>query len=369
MSVSFNTTSVATLDKLGKLYKTAIPLSDDPTSEALVYSTSAIAENKLAPTTAVYLKNNDAISNDDKSFFSIDRIGKNINLVAAGTTLNLYVYNAPGTGELAGSIDKYQFDALTGVQKDAVPALINPIDIAKEELIANRDLDGNAGIGGLLPSTNSTLDKVGNLFKVKVAGQDMLIVGAAVSAKSKSIDIAANVLKTSDGMAWMPDVAYDSYSAVKSANGWEVFAVKNGSGVNQPATVTQYSFDTSRELVVSDFSDSKLLNAIELATFEKSYGRNLNNDNFMGVAITESIDAKGGLYKANILNEDFYVVDTTTTGKGLKSGTTTATALDLSGTLMADDGAAAWKEPAGFTLSSMVKGAGGSSLKVFLTAR
>jgi hypothetical protein len=88
MSVSFNTTSVATLDKLGKLYKTAIPLSDDPASEALVYSTSAIAENKLAPTTAVYLKNNDAISNDDKSFFSIDRIGKNINLVAAGTTLN-----------------------------------------------------------------------------------------------------------------------------------------------------------------------------------------------------------------------------------------------------------------------------------------
>jgi hypothetical protein len=155
MSVSFNTTSVATLDKLGKLYKTAIPLSDDPASEALVYSTSAITENKLVPTTAVYLKNNDAISNDDKSFFSIDRIGKNINLVAAGTTLNLYVYNAPGTGELAGSIDKYQFDATTGVQKVAVPALINAIDIAKEELIANRDLDGNAGIGGLLPSTNS----------------------------------------------------------------------------------------------------------------------------------------------------------------------------------------------------------------------
>lgn len=367
MSVSFNTTSVATLDKLGKLYKTAIPLSDDPASEALVYSTSAIAENKLVPTTAVYLKNNDALSNDDKSFFSIDLIGKNINLVAAGTTLNLYVYNAPGTGELAGSIDKYQFDAATGVQKDAVPALINPIDIAKEELIANRDLDGNAGIGGLLPSTNSTLDKVGNLFKVKVAGQDMLIVGAVVSAKSKSIDIAANVLKTSDGMAWMPEVAYDSYSAVKSANGWEVFAVKNGSGVNQPATVTKYSFDANRELVVNDFSDSKLLTASELATFEKSYGRNLNNDSFMGVAITESIDAKGGLYKANILNEEFYVVDTTTTGKGLKSGTTAATALDLSGTLMADDGVAAWKEPAGFTLSSMVKGAGGSSLKVFLT--
>jgi hypothetical protein len=172
MSVLFNTTSVATLDKLGKLYKTAIPQSDDRTTEALVYSTATIVENKLKPTTAVYLKSNDATIDEDKSYFSIDRIGKNINLVAAGTTLNLYVYNAPGTGELAGSIDKYQFDALTGVQKDAVPALINPIDIAKEELIANRDLDGNAGIGGLLPSTNSTLDKVGNLFKVKVACLD-----------------------------------------------------------------------------------------------------------------------------------------------------------------------------------------------------
>ena len=49
MSVSFNTTSVATLDKLGKLYKTAVPQSDDPATEALVYSTATIAENKLKP--------------------------------------------------------------------------------------------------------------------------------------------------------------------------------------------------------------------------------------------------------------------------------------------------------------------------------
>lgn len=367
MSVSFNTTSVATLDKLGKLYKTAIPQSDDPTTEALVYSPASIAENKLVPTTAVYLKNNDAVNDDDKSYFSIDRIGKNINLVASGATLNLYVYNAPGTGELAGSIDKYQFNATTGVQTTAVQTLSNPIAIATEEISTNRDLDGNAGIGGLLPTSNSTLDKVGNLFKVKVAGQDMLIVGTAVSAKSKSIDIAANVLKTNDGMAWMPDITYDSYSAVKSTSGWEIFAVKNGSGLNQAATVTQYSFDSDRKLIVNDFSDSKVLNATELASFEKSFGRNLNNDSFMGVAITAPIDAAGGLYKANILNEDFYVVDTSTTGKGLKSGTTAATALDLSGTLMTDDGVTAWKEPTGFTLSSMVKGAGGSSLKVFLT--
>jgi hypothetical protein len=366
MSVLFNTTSVETLDKLGKLYKTAIPQSDDRTTEALVYSTATIVENKLKPITAVYLKNNDATSDEDKSYFSIDRIGKNINLVASASTLNLYVYSPPVTGEVSGSVDKYQFNAVTGVQSAAV-TLTNPIDIAAEELISNRDLDGNAGIGGLLPATNSTLDKIGNLFKVKVAGQDMLIVGAAVSAKSKSIDIATNVLKTSEGLAWMPDVAYDSYSAVKSNSGWEIFAVKNGIGSNQATTVTQYSFDNNRQLVVNNYSDSKALDAFELAEFEKTFGRNLNNDSFMGVAITAPIDAAGGLYKANILNEDFYVVDTTTTGKGLKSGTTAATALDLSGTLMADDGLAAWKEPTGFTLSAMVKGAGGSSLKVFLT--
>ena len=52
MSVSFNTTSVATLDKLGKLYKTAIPLSDDPASEALVYSVSALAFGCLGLTSA-----------------------------------------------------------------------------------------------------------------------------------------------------------------------------------------------------------------------------------------------------------------------------------------------------------------------------
>ena len=93
MSVSFNTTSVATLDKLGKLYKTAIPLSDDPASEALVYSTSAIAENKLAPTTAVYLKNNDVLYLKSRYKNNISGTTNNLRLITTvlGSVLAFYL--------------------------------------------------------------------------------------------------------------------------------------------------------------------------------------------------------------------------------------------------------------------------------------
>ena len=61
-AIPFNTTSVSVIDNIGKLYKTAIPLSDDTsadTAKAFAYSVAALAENKVAPANTIYLKNND----------------------------------------------------------------------------------------------------------------------------------------------------------------------------------------------------------------------------------------------------------------------------------------------------------------------
>ena len=117
MAISFNTTSVSVIDNIGKLYKTAIPLSDDTsanTAEALAYSVATLAENKVAPANTIYLKNNDT----ENSYFSIDRTDKKLNLVASTGLLNLYVYT-PSSTDNSSSLEKFSFDASNGILEQA----------------------------------------------------------------------------------------------------------------------------------------------------------------------------------------------------------------------------------------------------------
>ena len=240
-TVSFNTTNVQSLDSIGKLYRIDVPLSEGTgAGEALVYSTSTVTNGKAAPASAVFLTHDDP----DSSYFSIDRtVNKNLSLVASGGNLNLYVFSKPtsATGNV-GSIDKYTFSAAGVLQSQ--DSLTNPLDIAYEEKIANRDLDGNLVVGGAL-TTDGILDKTGSLYKVNVAGQEMFIVGTSATAKSKAIDVDSSVLKTGDSetpldqKAWQPEATYTSYSAVRSDDGgWDLFAFQASSN-----SVTQFSFD------------------------------------------------------------------------------------------------------------------------------
>ena len=364
MAVSFNTTNVLNLDNIGKLYRIDVPLSEGAgTGEALVYSTSTITNGKAAPASAIYLKHDDA----EKSYFSVDRSGnKSLSLVAAsaGGSMNLYVFSPPGSANgNVGNIDKYSFTAAGELLSETPETLTNPIDIAYEEQQINRDLDGNSMVGAAL-TTNGVLDKTGSLYKVNVAGQDMFIVGTTVSAKSKMIDVESTVLKTGTAdsqesqKAWQPDTAFTSYSAVRSDdNGWDVYAYQARSN-----TVTQFSFDANN-LLKAEFEDGQVLKATQVAALEKELGRNLNADSWFGVNIAPTaIDAVGGLYKASIQDQDFYVV-----GANLKSSTKALGAVDLSASLINETGELAWKEPEGYAIQSVVKDIEANSVQIYVT--
>jgi len=362
-TVSFNTTNVQSLDSIGKLYRIDVPLSEGTgAGEALIYSTSTVTNGKAAPASTVFLTHDDL----DSSYFSIDRtINKNLSLVASGGNLNLYVFSKPATAAgNVGTIDKYTFGTNGVLQTQ--DSLTNPLDIAYEEKIANRDLDGNSVVGGAL-TTDGVLDKTGSLYKVNVAGQEMFIVGTSATAKSKAIDVENSVLKTvtsglsGDQKAWQPADDYTSYSAVKSNDGgWDLFAFQASSN-----SVTLFSFDADN-LLKAEFAEGQVLKASEVASLEKQLGRNLNADSWFGVNISPTaIDAVGGLYKASIQNQDFYVV-----GSNLKSSTKASGAVDLTASLINETGDLAWKEPTGFEIKSVVKNLtedGTDRVQVYLT--
>ena len=363
-TVSFNTTNVLNLDNIGKLYRIDVPLSEGAGSgEALVYSTSTLTNGKAAPASAIYLKNDDA----EKSYFSVDRSGnKSLSLVAssAGGGMNLYVFSPPASENgNVGNIDKYSFSAAGELLTETPETLSNPIDIAYAEQQINRDLDGNTTVGGAL-TTNGVLDKTGSLYKVNVAGQDMFIVGTTVSAKSKMIDVESTVLKTGtldpqdSQKAWQPETAFTSYSAVRSDdNGWDVYAYQARSN-----SVTLFSFDANN-LLKAEFEDGQVLKTTQVAALEKELGRNLNADSWFGVNIAPTaIDAVGGLYKASIQDQDFYVV-----GANLKSSTKALGAVDLSASLINETGELAWKEPEGYAIQSVVKDIEANTVQVYVT--
>ena len=363
-TVSFNTTNVLSLDNIGKLYRIDVPLSEGAgPGEALVYSTASITNGKAAPASAIYLKNDDP----EKSYFSIDRTGnKNLSLVASGNSggMNLYVFSPPSAenGNI-GNVDKYSFNAAGALSSATPTTLTNPIDIAYEEQLISRDLDTNSVIGGALTS-DGVLDKTGSLYKVNVAGQNMFIVGTTASAKSKMIDVESSVLKigtegdADNQKAWQPELAYTSYNAVRSDDsGWNVFAYQARSN-----TVTQFSFDSNNLLKVG-FEEGQVLKATQVASLEKELGRNLNADSWFGVNISPTaIDAIGGLYKASIQDQEFYVV-----GANLKSSTKALGAVDLSASLINESGELAWKEPQGSVIQSVVNNKETNTVQVYVT--
>ncbi len=368
LPLPFNTTNVRALDNIGKLYKIDVPLSESAAAgEALVYSTTALTNNKPAPNTAIFLRTTDA--ND--SYFSVNRTdNQTLNLVASGDSLNLYVFTKETMQQNGsmGHLDKYTFDS-TGVLQSQ-RSLTNSIEIAREEQLLSvpRDLDANLVVGGKLSSTG-TLDTIGSMYKVNVAGENVFIVGTSATTKSKIINVTENALKSGDvdedgkQKAWQPEGTFTSYNAFKneSDNTWDIFAYNN-----TQKSVTQFSFDANKVLL-AEFKDGKVLSTAEVAREEISRNRNLNGDSVLGVNIaTLAIDAKGGLFKASIQGEDYYLV-----GENLKSSKNVAGAVSLSSALINESGDTSWLEPSGTTIRSIVqstdKETGARSVQVYAT--
>ena len=339
----------AVVDKSGFLYRSAVPNTEDSSTSALVYSKTLPVNGKIAPSGAKYLLN------DATSYFSIPlpesiNDGK-VSLVATDTKLKLYVYDA----NVTGSADEYTFtigengatlDTSDPVQKTA-------LQLSKIETEQNKDLDGNGAIGGLITKTGADsgiLDTVGGFYRMKVAGDNVFVVGKGLD-KSSSIDGEATALRNTDGTVWTPAGDYDDYAAVSTKNlagevSWTLYAT-NADGV------FKYEFDKDNKLKTGD--QPAVIDAYNLAKDEAAFDRDLNLDLKFGVEVeTTAIDAKGGLWKAKILGSDFYVVDTSATLKGLKTGVAGASAIDLSGSLLDSEGNA-WAPSQDYKVSTILK--------------
>lgn len=335
------------LDLKGGLSVAKLPdSSDDDPSVGLVYTAKGLTAGASVPSTAVYLKD----MNGD--YFSIDT--EKVSMVASGKELNLYVYQADGTA------DKYAFDASTGRLKNDAPTSVSAIEFSGVEVVANRDLDGNGGIGAKLDKTdgaaNGVIDSIGGLYRVSSLDQELWVVSAGLE-KAKSIDSSKSTLLNADGTAWRPEGDFVKYTAVSSTSKtagttWAVYATDaNGD-------VTRFNFDKDRKLVDAD---TKVLTLNELAAAEKQTLRDLNKDSTYGVNITGTLDAKTGLFKGAVLGQDFYLV-----GNALKSGTAKAPT-DLSGSLLNSEGQA-WELPEGYEVSAGVKnGTTGYSVYAYKT--
>jgi len=133
-------------------------------------------------------------------------------------------------------------------------------------------------------------------------------------------------------------------SVVKSDTGdknIEVYATKTVDGKD---VTSRFTFTADRVL-----SEQEDLTADQLATAEKTLGRDLNADKAVGLSVSGIEDKVGGLYKASVMGQDFYVLG----AKGLKTGTTGATAIDLSKALLDTEGNA-WKLDTGFQVGGVI---------------
>lgn len=339
----------AVVDKSGFLYKSAVPNTEDNSTSALIYSKTLPVNGKSAPSGAKYLLN------DATSYFSIPlpeslTDGK-VSLVATDTKLKLYVYDA----NVTGSADEYTFTiGENGATLDTTePVQKTALQLSKIETQQNKDLDGNGAIGGLITKTGTDsgiLDNVGGFYRMKVAGETVFVVGKGLD-KSSSIDGEATALRNTDGTVWTPAGDYDDYAAVSSKNqagevSWTIYST-NSDGV------FKYEFDKDNKLKTGD--QPAAIDAYNLAKDEAALDRDLNLDSKFGVEVeTTAIDAKGGLWKAKILGSDFYVVDTSATLKGLKTGVAGASAIDLSGSLLDSEGNA-WAPSQDYKVSTILK--------------
>ena len=344
-----------TLDSKGGLYKATLPDSgvtldqvkaqDASISTTFVYSAKGMPAESTVSSTAVFLK--DTAGN----YFSLD--ADKVSMVASGKNLNLYVYSADGTA------DKYSFNATTGVLQSATPSNLNAQQFSTEEVAANRDLDGNGGVGAYLekvtdPDKNQVsgvLDTAGGLYRVASMGQDLFVLGTGLD-KAKSIDASKSTLLNADGSFWRADSSFETFRAAattakvdgKNVTTWSVY------GTDADGQVTRFQFDANNKLIEDGDKAPAVMTAKDLASVEKTLLRDLNADGNFGVKVTGTTDSKTGLFKGEVLGQQFYLV-----GSNLKTGTAKA-GTDLSGALRNADGEA-WKVADGYTVSTMVKNA------------
>lgn len=317
------------------LFKTTLPNSNSTVDgDAFVYSTQSLRDGRAAPSNAVVLQNADG------SYFKIDlstNPSSKVNMIASSGNLNLYVYNAD-----TKTADQFTFNS-TGVMTNATNLDARALSAA--EISTKRDLDGNGAIGAKLDKTRVTggvLDAVGGVFKVKVKGEDLFVVGAGLD-RASTINANTSTLLNANGDApWAPDETYVGYSAISTVTGgnttWDIYGRTAG------GSVTKFSFDANKKL-----TGTTVMSFADMAALEATKKRDLNGDGNYGVSDITAVDAKAGLYKGKAFGQDIFLAKSAPTN----TAKTAALAVSTAGTFLNADGSA-WAKPADYTVASMV---------------
>lgn len=210
-------------------------------------------------------------------------------------------------------------------------------DLADAEKATGRDINGDRSIGA---SVSKVIDKTG-LYEATIDNQKMVIFSS--SNPGKSTALGDKVLIGSDETTpWSVGSDYTLRSVVKNDDdSIQVYATKTQDGKD---VTSRFSFTADRVL-----SEQEDLTADQLATAEKTLGRDLNVDKAVGLTVTGTEDKVGGLFKAYVMGQDFFVLG----AKGLKTGTNGDNAIDLSKALLDTEGNA-WKLDEGFKVGGVI---------------
>lgn len=353
------------VDAKSKLYTSTIPTQGaTATDKTFIYAPKGLAVGKAADAKSVVLENADG------QFFTLD-LGANdkVNLVAKGANIDLYVYKPSDSDNPISSTTKYTFDKKGAMQSTGGVSL-SAIELSAAEVTTKRDLDGNDKIGVALDKTTKASDgkslaATGSVFKVNVMGQDLFVLGAGLD-KAKKIDLADKVLRDQDGNAWKPEGDFTSFRAVLTTSlgvtTSEVFAT------DADGAVTQFKFGANKRLMADTLdpatTGTKLLSTTELIAKETSAKRDLNVDGIFGAKITATLDAVGGIYKAEVGGASVYIHK----GNAVSTDTTGGKPVNLDGLMVGLDGQAwAPTSPATPAKMSMVAEGGGFSVYVKTT--
>lgn len=220
------------------------------------------------------------------------------------------------------TVHQYSFDAsYTLIEDDDTGKELSDIELADAEKASSRDIDGDKSMGA---KVGLSYDKAGGLYQAQLNGHNFYVLSASTPDK-KGIALGDKVLLDADEeSAWQPASTGTLTGVVTRKNDSDEvtgYWVYESDGAN---TITRHAFNADRV-----YQESEEISRVQLAEDEKAAGRDLSGDKTVGVKVGLAQDKTGGLYQANILGQNYFVV-----GSNLKTGNSSANAVDLSKALL-----------------------------------
>lgn len=243
---------------------------------------------------------------------------------------------------------RYEFDAnYTEIAANTVS--LSLVELSKAETEYQRDMNGDRATGAKITTTH---DRIGGLHEATLDGETFTVFVSNPSPRGVNLGTTAFI--DSDGITpWAVDNGYNLKAALQDDDNDQikVYAVNTADS----SDIKRYTFDADRVLLTADS-----LTAEELSLDEEIFDRDLNTDKAIGLSVTDAIDRRGGLFKATVLGEEYYVLGTNDEDAAVnlrtksRSGSGADTAPNFSKTLL-DGSRDPWSPEEGYTVAGVIK--------------